>query len=164
MNKKLWEASLSIKKKSNLYKFEKFISKKFNYKSKKNYEKLFNWSVNNLNSFWSAVWDYTNVKGKKIEKFKYSKEFIKNKFFVNSKLNFAENLLSRKDDSKAITFISENGYRNARSWKSLNYNTSKLIHFFKKNKISQKDRIAAYMSNQIETVECFLATSTVGAI
>ena len=49
MNKKLWEASLSIKKKSNLYKFEKFISKKFNYRSKKNYEKLFNWSVNNLN-------------------------------------------------------------------------------------------------------------------
>ena len=164
MNKKLWEASLSIKKKSNLYKFEKFISKKFNYRSKKNYEKLFNWSVNNLNSFWSSVWDYTNVKGVKIEKFKYSKEFIKNKFFVNSKLNFAENLLSKKDDSKAITFISENGYRTIRSWKSLNYNTSKLIHFFKKNKISQKDRIAAYMSNQIETVECFLATSTVGAI
>ena len=164
MNKKLWEASLSIKKKSNLYKFEKFISKKFNYKSRKNYEKLFNWSVNNLNSFWSSVWDYTNVKGVKIEKFKYSKEFIKNKFFVNSKLNFAENLLSKKDDSKAITFISENGYRTIRSWKSLNYNTSKLIHFFKKNKISQKDRIAAYMSNQIETVECFLATSTVGAI
>jgi len=164
MNKKLWEASLSIKKKSNLYKFEKFISKKFNYKSNKNYEKLFNWSVNNLNSFWSSVWDYTNVKGVKIEKFKYSKEFIKNKFFVNSKLNFAENLLSKKDDSKAITFISENGYRTIRSWKSLNYNTSKLIHFFKKNKISQKDRIAAYMSNQIETVECFLATSTVGAI
>ena len=27
MNKKLWEASLSIKKKSNLFKFEKFISK-----------------------------------------------------------------------------------------------------------------------------------------
>ena len=107
MNKKLWEASKSIKKKSNLYEFEKFISKKFNYKSRKNYEKLFNWSVNNLNSFWSAVWDYTNVKGVKIEKFKYSKEFIKNKFFVNSKLNFAENLLSKKDDSKAITFILE---------------------------------------------------------
>ena len=88
--------------------------------------------INNLNSFWSSVWDYTNVKGVKIEKFKYSKEFIKNKFFVNSKLNFAENLLSKKHDSKAITFISENGYRTIRSWKSLNYNTSKLIHFFKK--------------------------------
>jgi len=164
MNKKLWEASLSIKKKSNLFKFEKFISKKFNYKSNKSYKKLFNWSINNLDLFWSSIWDYTNVKGKKIEKFKYSKEFIKNKFFVNSKLNFAENLFSKKDNSKAVTFISESGYREVRSWKRLHYNTSKLIHFFKKNKISEKDRIAAYTANQIETVECFLASSTIGAI
>jgi acetoacetyl-CoA synthetase len=164
MNKKLWEASSSIKKKSNLFKFEKFISKQFNYKTNKNYNKLFNWSINNLGLFWSSIWDYTNVKGEKVEKFKYSKEFIKNKFFVNSKLNFAENLLSKKDNSKAVTFISENGYREVRSWKRLYYNTSKLIHFFRKNKISKKDRIAAYMANQIETVECFLATSTIGAI
>ena len=164
MNKKLWEAPLSIKKKSNLYKFEKFISKKFNYNPNKNYKKLFNWSIHNLYKFWSSVWDYTKVKGNKVEKFKYSKEFIKNKFFVNSKLNYAENLLSKKDNTKAITFISENGYREVRSWKSLSQNTSRLIYFFKKNKISQKDRIAAYMSNQIETVECFLAASTIGAI
>ena len=164
MNKKLWEASLSIKKKSNLYKFEKFISKKFNYKSNKNYKKLFNWSINNLYLFWSSIWDYTNVKGNKVEKFKYSKEFIKNKFFVNSKLNFAENLISKKDNSKAITFISENGYREVRSWKNLSCNASRMIHFFKKNKISKKDRIAAYMSNQIETVECFIASSAMGAI
>ncbi len=164
MNKKLWEASLSIKKKSNLYKFEKFISKKFNYKVNKNYNMLFNWSINNLNLFWSSVWDYTNVKGKKIDKFQYSKEFIKNKFFVNSKLNFAENILSKKDHSKAVTFISENGYKEIRSWKNLRNNTSRLINFLKKNQISKKDRIAAYMSNQIETVECFLAASTIGAI
>ena len=72
---------------------------------------MFKWSIDNLYKFWSSIWDYGNVKGKKVEKFKYSKEFIKNKFFVNSKLNFAENLLSKKDNSKAITFISENGYR-----------------------------------------------------
>ena len=164
MSKKLWEASLSIKQKSNLFKFEKFLSKKFNYKINKNYSKLFKWSIKNLDLFWSSVWDFTNVKGKKIDKFIHSKEFIKNKFFVKSKLNFAENLLSKNDNSKAITFISENGHREVRSWKKLNSNTSKLINFFKKNNISEKDRIAAYMINQIETVECFLASSSIGAI
>ncbi len=164
MNKKLWEASSSIKKNSNLYKFEKFISKKSNYNPKKNYKKLFNWSIKNLYFFWSLIWDFTSVKGNKVEKFKYSKEFIKNKFFVKSKLNFAENLLSIKDNSKAITFISENGYKEIRSWKNLNQNTSKLINFFKINKISKRDRVAAYTANQIETVECFLATASIGAI
>ena len=164
MNKKLWEASLNLKKKSNLFKFEKFISKKFNYRPSINYKTLFNWSIDNSDSFWSSIWDYAKVKGKKVNKFKHSKEFFKNKFLVNSKLNFAENLLSKYDDTKAVTFISETGYKEVRTWKSLYINTSKIINFFKKNKIMKKDRIAAYMANQIETVECFLASSSIGAI
>ena len=164
MSLKLWEAELSTKNKSNLYKFEKFLSNKFNYKASKNYNNIFNWSIKNLDLFWSSIWDYTNVKGKKNNKFNFTKEFIKNKFLVKSKLNFAENLLSKNDNSKAITFISETGYREVKTWKELYTNVSKLIDFFRKNKISEKDRIAAYMSNQIETVECFLAASTIGAI
>ena len=164
MSKKLWEANLKVKKKSNLYEFEKFVSKKFNYKPSKNYKKLFEWSIKNLDFFWSSVWDYTKVKGIKINKFKFTKEFIKNKFFIGSKLNYAENIFSKKDNSKAITFISETGFREERSWIDLYYNTSKLINFFKQHKISEKDRIAAYAANQIETVECFLATSSIGAI
>ena len=129
MKKKLWEASLNLKKKSNLFKFEKFIAKKFNYRPSINYNTLLNWSIENSDSFWSSIWDYANVKGKKVNKFKYSKEFFKNKFLVNSKLNFAENLLSKYDDTKAVTFISETGYKEVRTWKSLYINTSKLINF-----------------------------------
>ena len=164
MSLKLWEAGISTKNKSNLFKFEKFLSNKFNYKASKNYNNIFNWSIKNLDLFWSSIWDYTNIKGKKNNKFNFTKEFIKNKFLVNSKLNFAENLLSKNDNSKAITFISETGYREVKTWKELYTNTSKLIDFFRKNKISEKDRIAAYMPNQIETVECFLASSTMGTI
>jgi acetoacetyl-CoA synthetase len=39
-----------------------------------------------------------------------------------------------------------------------------LIQFLKDKKIKKKDRIAAYMPNTIETVEAFLATSSIGAI
>ena len=69
-----------------------------------------------------------------------------------------------EDNSKAITFISENGYREEKSWKELNKNNLKLINFFKENKIKKNDRIAAYTVNQIETVESFIATSAIGAI
>ncbi len=164
MSQKLWEANLSIKNKSNLYKFEKFISKKFGFKVTRKYKNLLNWSIKKPKLFWSSIWDFTNVKGYKSDKFKFTKEFIKNKFFVKSRLNFAENLLSKKDNSKAITFISENGYREKRSWNELYYNTSKFIQFLNHNKIKKKDRVAAYTANQIETVECFLAASTIGAI
>ena len=164
MPQKLWEANSQIKSKSNLFKFEKFLANKFNYKPEKNFKKLFNWTIKNPKLFWSSIWEFSNIKGIKNDKFYFPKEIIKSKFLVKSKLNYAENLLSKNDNSKAVTFISENGYREEKSWNELNNNTLKLIKFFKDNKIKEKDRIAAYTANQIETVESFLATSAIGAI
>ncbi len=164
MPHKLWEANSKTKSKSNLFEFEKFLAKKFNYTPKKNYKKLYNWTIENPKLFWSSIWEFSNIKGIKNDKFHFPKEIFKSKFLVKSKLNYAENLLSKNDNSKAVTFISENGYREEKSWNELNNNTLKLVNFFKKNKIKEKDRIAAYTVNQIETVESFLATSAIGAI
>ena len=164
MNKKLWEASKAIKNKSNLFRYEKFLAQNYNYNISQKYHKLLKWSIANPSNFWSSIWDFTKTKGKKNFKFKYSKNLINSKFFIGSKLNFAENLLSKNDNTKAITFISENGYKEIRTWSQLNSTTSKIIEFFKINKIKKNDRVAAYLANTIETVESFLATASVGAI
>ena len=164
MNKKLWEASKAIKNKSNLFRYEKFLAQNYNYNISQKYHKLLKWSIANPSNFWSSIWDFTKTKGKKNFKFKYSKNLINSKFLTGSKLNFAENLLSKNDNTKAITFISENGYKEIRTWSQLNSTTSKIIEFFKINKIKKNDRVAAYLANTIETVESFLATTSVGAI
>jgi acetoacetyl-CoA synthetase len=165
MTKKIWEASLNKKKDSNLFAFENFISKKFGEKFNNDYQKILDWSIKNSPEFWNSFWDFTKIKGiKSSKKIKKSKIFYKNLFLPNSKLNFAENLLSKNDNKKAITFISENGFREERSWQKLNQNTSKLVQFFKDKKIKQKNRVAAYMPNTIETVEAFIATTAIGAI
>ena len=164
MNKKLWEASKAIKNKSNLFRYEKFLAQNYNYNISQKYHKLLKWSIANPSNFWSSIWDFTKTKGKKNFKFKYSKNLINSKFLIGSKLNFAENLLSKNDNTKAITFISENGYKEVRTWSQLNSATSKIIEFFKINKIKKNDRVAAYLANTIETVESFLATTSVGAI
>ena len=164
MNKKLWEASEKTKNKSNLFKYEKFLQKNYNYKYSLKFNKLLKWSINNSNEFWGSIWDYSKVKGKKSFKFKHSKNLINSRFLIGSKLNFAENLLSKDDNTKAITFISENGFKDKRNWNQLRTNTSKIIKFFKKMKVKEKDRIAAYLPNIIETVESFIAPSAIGAI
>ena len=165
MNKKLWEASPSQKKKSLLSSYEQFISKKFNKKFNLKYESILKWSIKNPGDFWSSIWDFSEVKGFKSKiKIKKSKIFYKNKFLPNSKLNFAENLLSKNNKDKAITFVSENGFREERSWHELNLNVSKISKFLKSINIKKKDRVAAYMPNTIETVEAFIASSSLGAI
>ena len=165
MTQKLWQASSKQKKNSILFSFENYISKKFNKNFSGDYEKILDWSIKNSPEFWSSFWDFTKIKGiKSDKKIKKSKIFYKNLFLPNSKLNFGENLLSKNNSEKAITFISENNFREERTWNELNEHTSKIINFFKGRKIKKKDRIAAYLPNTIETVEAFIATTSIGAI
>jgi acetoacetyl-CoA synthetase len=164
MPKKLWEPSKALIKNSNLFKYEKFVSKNYKYNFSGNYKKLLNWSIKNPKDFWNSIWNYFEIIGSKTNKFKLEKDLINSKFFVGSKLNFAENLLVRNSNQKAITFVSENGYREQKSWRELNIDVKKIITFYKKINISEKDRIAAYTPNQIETVECFISASAVGSI
>jgi len=165
MSKKLWEATINQKKKSLLSSYEKFISKQFKKNFNQKYEDILKWSIKNSGSFWSSIWDFSEIKGIKSKyKIKKSKIFYKNKFLPNSKLNFAENLLSKNSNEKAITFISENGFREERTWRELNINVSKVSKFLQSIKIKKKDRVAAYMPNSIETVEAFIASSSLGAI
>ena len=165
MKQKLWEASSDQKKNSLLSNYEQFISKKFKKNFNQKYENILKWSIKNPGNFWSSIWDFAEIKGFKSKlKIKKSKTFYKNKFLPNSKLNFAENLLSKNNKDKAITFISENGFREERNWHELNLNVSKISKFLKDIKIKKGDRVAAYLPNSIETVETFIASSSLGAI
>ena len=163
-SKILWKAKQSQIDKSNLFRYEKFLFSKYKFKVRQNYSRLLKWSINNPKKFWSSIWDFAEVVGKKSQKFEKSNIFFKNKFLKNSKLNFAENLLSKNDNSKAITFINESRIKKIRTWKELNKNVNKIINFFSSINIKEKDRVAAYLPNLIETVESFIATSAIGAI
>ncbi len=165
MSKKLWQPSLFVKRSSNLSAFENYISKKLKIKFNRNYKKLLNWSIKNSPEFWSRFWDFSKIKGiKSNKKFRKSKTFYKNLFLPGSRLNFGENLLSKNNNEKAVTFISENGFREERSWRQLNLNTNKISKFLKKINIKKGDRVVAYMPNTIETVEAFIATTSLGGI
>ena len=165
MNKIIWKSSLEVKKKSNLFAFENFLSQKFKKNFHNSYKIIQDWSIKNSPDFWDSFWDFTKINGRKGKhKIKKSKIFFKNIFFPKSKLNFAENLLPKNNNEKAITFLSENGFREERSWKRLNMNVSKIFYFLKKIGVKKGDRIAAYMPNTIETVEAFIASVGQGAI
>ena len=139
MSKKLWEASLDQKKKSLLWSYEQFISKRYKKFFNQKYESILKWSIKYPGNFWSSIWDFSEIKGHKSKlKIKKSKTFYKNIFLPNSKLNFAENLLSKDNNDKAITFISENRFREERSWHKLNRNVSKVSKFLKSIKIKKK--------------------------
>lgn len=168
MNKKntqLWTASSETIKNSNIKKFSNLIEKKYNINFENNFQKLHKWSVNNLEKFWSEYWDFGEIKGDKGSQIiSKDKIFHRNKFFKDSKLNFAENLLSKNNDEIAIHSLKENGEHENISWEQLNINVKKLSSFFKFFDLKKGDRIAGYVPNTIETIVSFLATSKNGLI
>ena len=128
----LWKCSDSKLKDSNLFKFESFLNKKYSIDYQNDYEQLWKWSINNIEEFWKSIWEFSNVKGKLGKKlFQPSSIFYKNEFLPDSKLNFAENLLSKSDNTIAITFISENGYKEDKTWNGLKKDVVKLSQWLK---------------------------------
>tara|TARA_E500000331_G_scaffold121247_1_gene118421 strand:- start:1822 stop:3783 length:1962 start_codon:yes stop_codon:yes gene_type:complete len=165
MKKKLWQLRKDKLPKTNIHRYIKFLKKNFNQGINANFEDLWKWSIKEPPSFWKSIWDFTAIQGTVGNiLLKRSNIFFKNKFFFNSKINFAENLLLKKDDSEAIVFHSENGFRESISWKRLNKDVKNVSSWLLKQKIKKGDRIAAYLPNITQTVTSFLATSSLGAI
>ena len=127
MTKIFWKCSDEKLRKSNLFKFENFLKKKYGLSHKNNYEKLWKWTVENSAEFWKSIWEFSNVKGQLGTRLSHFSEiFYKNEFLPDSKLNFTENLLSKNDNSLAVTFISENGYKESKTWSELNLDIIKI--------------------------------------
>ena len=164
MAKILWKAQKRLIKNSNLKNYELFVKKKYKFNAKGKYLNLLKWSIKNPKNFWKSIWDYSEVLGIKKDKFLINPSLSKSKFLLGSKLNYAENLLSNVKNKKAITFISEKGFRQVKTWKNIYQNTSKIVNFLNSINLKKKDRVAAYLPNISETVEFFLASSTIGTI
>ena len=165
MKKTLWKCSNKKLKDSNLFKFENFLKKKYKINYQNNFAKLWEWSIKYQEEFWKSIWQYLNIKGQLSNKsIRFSKIFYKNEFLPDSKLNFTENLLPKNDNSLAATFISENGYKENKTWSDLNVDIIKISKLLREIGIKKNDRIAAYLPNCIETMEAFLASAAIGAI
>jgi len=161
----LWSADEESKKKSKLESFCRHLDKKKLLKYKANFKHLWEWSVNKPESFWSEVWDFTKIKGIKGKKIlKKNKIFYKNSFFPDSKLNYAENLLSKQNEEIAVKFLSENNTEKKITWKKLHENVCKFSYFLKRINLKEKERVAAYVPNTTEVIISFLAASKNGLV
>ena len=130
-----------------------------------NYHDLYQWSVDNDESFWSMIWDYFDVIGKKGSTAVADKEKMPGaKWFPEAKLNFAENLLRHKDNKIALIFRGENGARQQLTYAELYKRVAGLAAGLRKQGVTAGDRVAAMMPNCIETIIGMLATTSIGAI
>ncbi len=158
MKNPLWSPSSEYKNGTLLKRFMGFVQQN-------SYEDLHTWSIENGEDFWSKVWDFCEVIGDKKEPYLSNESQMESAaFFPDSHLNYAENLLRRRDEEMAILFWGEDQIKRSITFKQLYDDVSRLAQAMKTFGIQSGDRIAGYVPNTPEAIIAMLATATLGAI
>ncbi len=131
---------------------------------------LYAFSVHSPQTFWSGLWAYCGVvdtRGVGVPPALVTENWPQmpgTRWFPDASINYAENLLKRRDDGVAIVFADESGARVKLSFAELYSAVAKLAHALNKMGVQPGDRVAGFMPNIPETVIGFLATNALGAV
>jgi acetoacetyl-CoA synthetase len=129
------------------------------------YRALHRWSVDQPEAFWRAVWRYGDVRGEPGARVLVDGDWMPGaRFFPDARLNFAENLLRRRDAGDALVFWGEDRVRRRLSHRELWDLVSRLAQALRAAGVGPGDRVAAYLPNLPETVAAMLATASLGAL
>ncbi len=132
----------------------------------RSFEEVLRFSVERPEDFWSGVWDFCAVKaetrGERV--LADGHRMPGARFFPDARLNYAENLLRRNDETDALVFRGEDKVQRRMSWARLNQDVARLHRALAAAGIKAGDRVAAIVPNMPEAIVCFLAASSLGAI
>ena len=145
--------------------FQHYVEQRYE-KSFNSYAELHLWSVTDIDNFWTAIWDFCELKATtpyqqptlNLDKFPGTQ------WFPGSELNFADNLMRYRDDQVAIVGLLENGQRCSYTYAELWHEVEQLASAMRHHGIVKGDRVAGLLPNIPEAVIAMLATTSIGAI
>nr|WP_090279760.1 acetoacetate--CoA ligase [Mycolicibacterium komanii]CRL75816.1 acetoacetyl-CoA synthase [Mycolicibacterium komanii] len=127
------------------------------------YESLWQWSTDNLDGFWAALWDYFEL-GDRPEKVLASTEMPGAQWFPGVQLNYVDQVIrNARSDRPAILYLREGGDVVEVSWAELLGRTAAFAHTLRDLGVKAGDRVVGYLPNIPEAVIAFLATASIGA-
>jgi acetoacetyl-CoA synthetase len=127
---------------------------------------LYRFSIDETEKFWQSFKDYAGVIAETwgTVVLEHGDCMPGARWFPGARLNFAENLLKRRDDDDALIFRGEDRVRRRMSYAELHAEVSRLAQAMREAGITAGDRIAGMMPNMPETVIAMLAATSIGAV
>ena len=128
------------------------------------YDDLYRFSIEHAADFWREVWTFCSIRGEMGTRVVENLDKMPGaRFFPDARLNFAENVLRRRDDGPAIIFSGE-GRRREMTYRELYGNVARFASALRDLGIQPGDRVAGYLPNLPETIVAALGTAAVGAV
>ena len=129
------------------------------------YQSLYEWSIQDLDAFWSSIWDHFGV----IAHHPYSEVLSTHRmpgarWFDGATLNYAEHALRAPAEKLAIIGRSEQRAEERLTYGQLRDEVAAVAAGLRELGVGLGDRVAAFMPNTPEAAICLLATSSIGAV
>jgi acetoacetyl-CoA synthetase len=161
----LWQPSPERKAAANLTRFIEYVNTTWAAQCS-DYPSLYDWSIRQPEQFWQSVWNFCGAIGE-MGSGRYLVDGDKMpgaRWFPDARLNFAENLLRRRDAQTAIVFWGENAVRRKMTYAELYASVSRTARALRGMGVGAGDRVAGIMPNMPEAIIAMLATTSIGAI
>jgi acetoacetyl-CoA synthetase len=159
----LWEPSTERIARARLTAFMRQVSAAFGL-TLSGYDDLYRFSTERPADFWREVWTFCGIRGEMGDRAVIDLDKMPGaRFFPDARLNFAENVLRRRDSAPALIFNGE-GRRRTVSHAELYADVNRFAAALRRTGIRPGDRVAGYMPNMPETIIAALGAAAVGAV
>lgn len=128
------------------------------------YQTLWQWSVDDIEGFWAALWDYFDL-GERAEPVLDHPEMPGAQWFPGTTLNYADQVVRHaRTDRPAIIHVGEGAPDREISWDEMLGRAAAFADKLRACGVQPGDRVVGYLPNIPEAVIAFLATASVGAV
>jgi acetoacetyl-CoA synthetase len=163
----LWAPSEDARERTTLTRYMRWLRERRNLAFDA-YADLWEWSVADLEGFWSSIWEFGEVRASApYERVLARRSMPGAEWFPGARLNYAEQMFTggrERGGEAAIVHRSELRDEAELSWDELAAQVAAVAAALRGLGVEPGDRVAAYMPNVPETVVAFLACASVGAV
>jgi len=131
------------------------------------YDDLWQWSVDDLDGFWSSIWDFFGVAGRRLPGPMLASDDLPGVWCPGATLNYAEHaLLPGPDPGGQVAVVAHSQTRAPITWtrSELQDQVGRARRGLQRLGVGPGDRVVAYLPNIPETLVAFLAAASLGAI
>ncbi len=157
----LWQPSEDLVESANVTRFMRWLEL-----GHETYEELWQWSVDDLEAFWSSIWRFFDVQADAAPiRVLGDRSMPGTEWFEGVELSYPEHVFRGRDaDEVALLFDSESHGAGEWTWGELRAHTARVRAALRGLGVEAGDRVVAYLPNLPETIAAFLATASLGAV
>jgi acetoacetyl-CoA synthetase len=165
----IWQPDPAVAANSAIAEFGRFVAGRTGLEFGQ-YLDLWRWSVDHLEEFWGAVWDFFGIEADGSHEVALAESATAMpgaRWFPGTRLNYAEHALRHRpgdDDTVAVTAVAEDGTTSQTTWAQLRAEVAALARWLRDVGVQGGDRVVGYLPDTTPTLVAFLATASVGAI